>query len=201
MKEIVFFGVVASLLLSNALLIVSIARPELRFWPPPDPPSRRHRFARFTSALGPLSLIGVGVLGVLDAGSAVFRHPAALPIGGLLGAVGGAFALWGYLGLGARASQGQHEGLVAAGAYRYSRNPQYVGTIVGLFGYGVACNSWLALVVWALWAAWFLMAPFAEEPWLREQLGDAFDEYAADVPRFIGWRRARDPGKRGAGEE
>jgi uncharacterized protein YndB with AHSA1/START domain len=34
------------------------------------------------------------------------------------------------------------------------------------------------------------MAPFAEEPWLREQLGPGFDEYAAVVPRFFDWRRA-----------
>ena len=111
--------------------------------------------------------------------------------GGVLFACGGGFAIWGFLGLGVRASQGHQDGLVATGAYRYSRNPQYVGTIMGLLGYAVACNSALTLVTWALWSAWFLMAPFAEEPWLREQLGPPYDEYAAKVPRFINWRRVR----------
>ncbi len=185
MREIVFWAVIGSLLLSNALLIFSIARPELRFWPPPDQLSWRYQFTRVTGVLGPLTLVGVLVLGVLDWDSAVFWHSGRFLFGGVLLSCGGGFALWGYFGLGVRASQGRQEGLVAAGAYRYSRNPQYVGTIVGLLGYAVACNSALTLVTWALWSAWFVMAPFAEEPWLREQLGAPYDEYAAKVPRFI----------------
>ncbi len=188
MREIVFWAVIGSLLLSNALLIFSIARPELRFWPPPDRSSWRYQFTRVTGVLGPLTLVGVLVLGVLDWDSAVFRHSGRFLFGGVLFSCGGGFAVWGYLGLGVRASQGRQEGLVAAGAYRYSRNPQYVGTIVCLLGYAIACNSGLTLVTWALWSAWFVMAPFAEEPWLREQLGAPYDEYAAKVPRFINWR-------------
>jgi protein-S-isoprenylcysteine O-methyltransferase Ste14 len=32
----------------------------------------------------------------------------------------------------------------------------------------------------------FLIAPFAEEPWLRERFGPSYDEYAEEVPRFLG---------------
>ena len=188
---VVFWAVVAGLVLSNAVLILSIARPDLRFWPPPDPPTWRYQFTRFTGVLSPLTVVGVLVLGVLDWDSAVLRHSSRLFLGGVLFACGSGFALWGYLGLGARASLGRNEGLVATGAYRYSRNPQYVGTIVGLFGYALVCNSALTLITWALWSAWFVMAPFAEEPWLREQLGGSYDEYAAKVPRFISWRSIR----------
>ena len=191
MKEVVFGAVVASLLLSNALLVFSIVRPDLRFWPPPDRSSARHKFAHFTTRLGPLTVVGVLVVGLLDWDSGVLSHPGRFPIGGVLFACGSGFALWGYLGLGVRASQGRHEGLVARGAYGYSRNPQYVGTIVGFLGYAIACNSEFAFVAWLLWSAWFIMAPFAEEPWMREQIGAAYDEYAATVPRFVGWRRAR----------
>lgn len=191
MREIVFWTVVGSLLLSNALLIISIAKPELRFWPPPDRSSSRYLFARVTAALGPLTGVGALALGVLDWNSAVFGQPGSYLLGGALFVCGCGFALWGYLGLGARASQGHHEGLTAEGAYRYSRNPQYVGTIVGLFGYAIFCNSALTFVVWAIWSSWFVMAPFAEEPWLRERLGIAYDEYAAEVPRFIQWRMVR----------
>ena len=194
MREIIFWAVVGGLLLSNSLLVLSIARPELRFWPPPDPSTWRYQFTRVTGVLGPLTVVGVLAVGLLDLDSAVFSHSGRFVVGGVLFACGSGFALWGYLGLGVRASQGHQEGLVAAGAYRYSRNPQYVGTIVGLFGYALVCNSALAFVTWLLWSAWFVMAPFAEEPWLREQLGAPYDEYAARVPRFISWRLGRGSG-------
>lgn len=29
--------------------------------------------------------------------------------------------------------------------------------------------------------------PFTEEPWLREQYGDDYEEYCERTPRFIGW--------------
>ena len=194
MREIVFWVVVVGLVFSNAQLVLSIARPELRLWPPPEASSRRYRIAQLNLVLGPLTVVGAFALGVLDWNSFVVLHPGRFVVGGALFACGGGFALWGYLGLGARASQGRQEGLVASGAYRYSRNPQYVGTIACLLGYATVCNSSLTLVTWALWSAWFVMAPFAEEPWLREQLGASYDEYAARVPRFISWRLGQGSG-------
>jgi len=187
MTQLIFWALVCSLLLSNGLLVVSIVRPEFRFWPPPEVSSRRYRFSRAIGFLAPLTILGVVALAPLDSGSGLFGHPSRFVLGSLFFSAGGGFALWGYLGLGVGASQGQHEGLVAAGAYRYSRNPQYVGTIVCLLGYAVFFNSALELVVWALWSAWFLAAPFAEEPWLREQVGSSYDEYAKEVPRYFRW--------------
>jgi protein-S-isoprenylcysteine O-methyltransferase Ste14 len=138
--------------------------------------------------LGPLTVVGVFALGLLDWNSVVLPDFLRVLAGIPLFASGGAFALWGYFGLGVQASQGRHEGLVASGAYRYSRNPQYVGTIACLLGYAIACGSRLTFVAWLLWSAWFVMAPFAEEPWLRERLGPAYDEYARQVPRFASLR-------------
>ncbi len=66
-----------------------------------------------------------------------------------------------------------------------------MGTIVFLLGYAIIFNSGLTLVIWFLWSAWFVMAPFAEEPWLRERIGTSYDEYASEVPRFVWWRRAQ----------
>ena len=74
MRDVVFWAVVGSLLLSNALLVLSIARPDLRFWPPPDPSSWRYQFSRINSLLGPLAVVGVLVLGVLDWDSAMISH-------------------------------------------------------------------------------------------------------------------------------
>ena len=187
MTQLIFWAIVCSLLLSNGLLAISIVRPEFRFWPPPEESSRRYWFTRATSVLAPLTMFGVLALAPLDSGSGPFGHSSLFLLGSLFFSVGGGFALWGYLGLGVSASQGQHEGLIARGAYRYSRNPQYVGTIVCLLGYAVLFNSALELIVWALWSAWFLAAPFAEEPWLREQVGPSYDEYAKEVPRYFWW--------------
>ncbi len=185
MREIIFWSVLASLLVCDSLLLVSIARPDLRFWPPPDRPSWRHEVTRITGVVGPLSIVGVLLLGALDWDSFGWRHWSRFVVGGSLFACGGAFALWGFFGLGVRASQGLGGPLLASGAYRYSRNPQYVGAVGGLFGYGLICNSALTLVAWTLWSSWYLLAPFAEEPWLRERLGAPYAAYASRVRRFI----------------
>ena len=87
--------------------------------------------------------------------------------------------------MGVTASQGFGGPLLVSGAYRYSRNPQYVGTVAGLLGYGVLCNSALTLVAVLLSSSWYLLAPFAEEPWLRERLGAPYEEYAASVRRYL----------------
>ena len=185
MRGIIFWGVVASLLIYDFLLIFSIARPQRRFWPPPDRPSWRREVMRIAGVLGPLSIVGVLLLGALDWNSFIWRHWTRFVVGGVLFVSGGVFALWGFFGLGVRASQGLGGPLLASGAYRYSRNPQYVGAVAGLFGYGLVCNSMLALIAWALWSSWYLLAPFAEEPWLRERLGGPYTEYSSRVRRFI----------------
>ena len=136
-------------------------------------------------------LLGLVVLGIIDWNSFALQHWARVLVGGLLMA-GGFFALWGYLTLGAHASQGLGGDLVTTGPYRYSRNPQYVGTIPAVLGYAIICNSILALITALLVSGWFVLVPFAEESWCREHLGAAYEEYAANVPRFIGLRGLRD---------
>ena len=47
------------------------------------------------------------------------------------------------------------------------------------------CNSTLVLIAAGLIALTFILMPFAEEPWLREGLGEAYEDYCARVPRFL----------------
>lgn len=136
-------------------------------------------------------LLGLVVLGIIDWNSFALHGPARFFVGGLLMACG-LFALWGYLALGARASQGLAAQLVTTGPYRYSRNPQYVGSIPAVLGYAIICNSTLALVTALLISAWFVLVPFAEESWCSQNLGAAYEAYAAKVPRFFGPRGLRD---------
>jgi protein-S-isoprenylcysteine O-methyltransferase Ste14 len=184
-KEIIFWAVVAGIAIYDSLLVFSIAAPQLRFWPPPPRPSWRGEVMRVVGPLGPLSVVGMLVLGVLDADSFVWRHWSRLVVGGVLFLSGGTFALWGFFGLGVTASQGFGGPLLVSGPYRYSRNPQYVGTVAGLLGYGVLCNSTLTLVAVLLWSSWYVLAPFAEEPWLRERLGAPYEQYVASVRRYL----------------
>ena len=184
-KEIIFWGVLGSAAIYDSLLIFSIAKPQLRFWPPPPRPSWRHEVTRLTGPLGPLSVAGMLALGVLDWDSFVWQHGSRFVVGGLLFLGGGVFAVWGFLSLGVGASQGLGGPLLVAGPYRYSRNPQYLGAVAGLLGYALLCNSTLTLTALVLWSSWYLLAPFAEEPWLREGLGAPYEEYAAKVRRYL----------------
>ena len=186
MTRIIFAVAVTGQTLLVGSLVLSILSPRKRIWPPSGRWSWQFWF---TWSLTSVALAGGMILGFLDWNSWVLPHWVRLPVGGLLIAAGISFAFWGLRTLGSHASLGLGGELVSSGPYRYSRNPEYVGDIVALLGYAIVCNSLLVLVVAALGAAWFALAPYAEEPWLHRQLGDRYDDYARQVPRFIGFRR------------
>ena len=130
-------------------------------------------------------MLGIPILGILDWDT--FSLPAWLRVtGGLLALSAASFALWAVRELGVRATQGLGGELTTTGPYRYSRNPQYVGYIALLLGFGLLCNSAPTLAAVALCSANCALAPFAEEPWLRERLGSSYQEYTRHVPRFLG---------------
>ena len=105
---------------------------------------------------------------------------------------GRALALWAVRTLTIQTSLGLSGTLTLDGPYRHTRNPQYVGNIMLAIGYVLICNSWMALVTGLLGSAWFVLAPFTEEPWLRERYGAAYERYVAQIPRFIGIPRISD---------
>jgi protein-S-isoprenylcysteine O-methyltransferase Ste14 len=74
---------------------------------------------------------------------------------------------------------------VVAGAYKYSRNPQYVAYIVLFAGYAILCNSALTFVAVVILIVLSYLAPFREEPRLKERFGSDYDDYFERVPRFI----------------
>lgn len=160
----------------------SIAQPERRTWPP----LRRDGLVfRVNSVLGnatPVLLVAVIVFGTdtLDL-PAWFRFS----VGGALFLPGAYFALGGYFGLGARLSQGFEGELQDSGPYRFSRNPQYVGAILSFSGIAIGLGSAPGLAITAFSCVWWLLLPFAEEPWLREKLGAPYEAYAARVPRYL----------------
>ena len=79
--------------------------------------------------------------------------------------------------------------LTEAGTYRWSRNPQYVGWFLFLFGF--ALNDWS---LWCL-AALLVIAislhllVLVEEEHLLRTFGEQYVEFCRKVPRYIGRRQ------------
>ena len=75
---------------------------------------------------------------------------------------------------------------VAAGPYKFVRNPMYIGACIMLFGFGL-CEQSPAIVLSAL--PWLLLAHFFvilyEEPHLRATFGAPYDAYCRSVPRWL----------------
>ena len=98
---------------------------------------------------------------------------------------GAAIFLWALLTLTVKSSLGLKGKLITYGPYRYSRNPQYLGVILFFSGTTLFFNSFYALIIGFIGNVWFSFTPFVEEPWLREQFKEEYDEYCKKVPRFI----------------
>jgi protein-S-isoprenylcysteine O-methyltransferase Ste14 len=78
------------------------------------------------------------------------------------------------------------EDLVTDGLYRQCRNPMYVGNLLILFGVTIASNSWgCALTAVPLFLFIYVAIVAAEEDFLRRKFGAAYEQYSADVPRWL----------------
>jgi len=182
----VFALTLAAELALAALLVVSVWRPEARVWPPP----RRCSWQFWTVwALTDLVTLGILVVGILDWNSLGLDLWLRASLGGVLAAAGGGFALWAIRTLSWHATLGLEVQLVDRGPYRWSRNPQYTGDIALVGGWALLCGSLLTGILCLLGAAWFALAPRAEEPWLRARYGPAYDDYRRRVRRFLGFPR------------
>ncbi len=80
----------------------------------------------------------------------------------------------------------RHEALTTAGVYRWSRNPQYLGYLVGLAGASVARRSLAAAAVTGavgvVYAQWL---PLEEEQLVREYGAD-YEDYRGRTSRWWG---------------
>ena len=77
--------------------------------------------------------------------------------------------------------------LVTRGVYSISRNPGYVGMFLVNVGIGIACLSWVFLLVAIidfLLLRWYVVV--VEEPFLIEKYGDTYKEYMNRAPRWLG---------------
>ena len=183
MLGLAFAATLAAELALGALLIVSWIDPSRRVWPPPERDSWQYRCVW---VLTDATVIGVLAVGILDWNTFALSHWVRIPIGGGLALAGTGLALWGVRTLGVHRTLGLKQAFLEAGPYRFTRNPQYVGDIALLVGWAIACNSLQTWIVSLLGAAWFALAPFTEEPWLREQYGATYEAYRRRRPRYFG---------------
>jgi protein-S-isoprenylcysteine O-methyltransferase Ste14 len=86
-----------------------------------------------------------------------------------------------------RRSFGQEVGtLRTSGIYRYTRNPQLVGGFFFIVGYAMLWPSWKG-VLWAcLWLVIAHLMVRDEEVHLEHVFGDAYRDYCARTPRYLG---------------
>jgi len=97
-----------------------------------------------------------------------------------------AFVAFAWHGRGTPAPAAPTEHLVVQGAYRHVRNPMYVAVVAVVLGQVLLFASWglfAYLVIIGVTMAAFVQA--YEEPTLREAYGPAYDEFCANVPRWL----------------
>jgi protein-S-isoprenylcysteine O-methyltransferase Ste14 len=74
---------------------------------------------------------------------------------------------------------------VIDGPYRYSRNPQWVGLFMVLFGLAIFANSILLVILVVLVGLTYHIQILEEEKLCRAKYGESYEEYLQDVPRYL----------------
>jgi len=72
------------------------------------------------------------------------------------------------------------------GAYRFSRHPMYVSSSIMFLGVGIACASWLFILLTIAYAVLSLISSIAEERFLLLHYGDSYRQYMSRTPRWLG---------------
>ncbi len=76
--------------------------------------------------------------------------------------------------------------LVTGGIYGWTRNPGYLGVMVGLCGVGLAMEfDWLVMLIGPVWMLLNFAAVRPEELYLRSEFGEQYERYVRRVPRYF----------------
>jgi len=104
-------------------------------------------------------------------------------------ALGLGFSVWARLWLGRNWSsmvtvKREHE-LIRSGPYALVRHPIYSGLLLALAGSALMLGNWRALIGFALIVAALLRKLAIEERFMREQFGETYAHYRAEVAALI----------------
>jgi protein-S-isoprenylcysteine O-methyltransferase Ste14 len=108
-----------------------------------------------------------------------------LIVAGLPGLVD-SFARFALQGLGTPAPIAPPQNLVVTGLYRYVRNPMYVAVVSVILGQALLFGDWRLLVYGGfMWLTFHAFVLAYEEPVLAETFGAQYEDFRANVPRWI----------------
>ena len=81
--------------------------------------------------------------------------------------------------------------LITKGLYSFSRNPVYVGILLMQIGVGIACSSWLYLLLTVVLMILLNANLSAEERYCLYRYGDDYRKYLKRTPRWIGISKSK----------
>jgi protein-S-isoprenylcysteine O-methyltransferase Ste14 len=179
---IIFTVAAAALAVLNVLLFATVTSSSFKLWPTPSTKCWQHYtfWPLFRGGLGLTILYCLLTVHWPDSDETV-----RFGIGLIAGLVGLGFTVYGYFDLGIENTYGADEGLITNGLYRYSRNPQYVASILGFCGAALANGGINAMILCALAILVYVIMPYTEEPWLQQAYGDVYLDYKRRTPRFL----------------
>lgn len=182
MTNVIFAcGLTAGLIL-DLLLLRTVLAPPFRIWPTPEPGSWQSLtfWGLFRGGM-----VATFVVAALDWNATPFldwtRFIVALP----LGLIGLGITVCGYFNLGLGNTYCGADGLVTGGLYRFSRNPQYSASIVGLIGLSLGANSVLTIILSTVMIGAYVMMALVEEDWLKQRYGGSYRDYCRQTARFL----------------
>jgi len=166
----------------DSLLLRTLLAPPFRIWPTPEPGSWQSLtfWGLFRSGM-----VLTFVVAILDWNATPLldwtRFIVTLPLG-----LGGLFiTVCGYFNLGLGNTYCGSDGLVSHGLYRFSRNPQYTASIVGLIGLSIGANSILTIALSCVMIGVYVLMSLVEEDWLKQAYGATYREYCERTARFL----------------
>ena len=169
------------------LLIATLLHPPLRIWPTPGPASwQSYVFWVLFRSLNVLCF----AVAVVEPGGYFGLPPGLRLLAFALLVISIALFVYAFRVLGRDNSYGAQDGLVTAGIYRWSRNPQNAMLIVVYGCLALAADSGPAYVLCAAMMLVYALMVLAEEPWLAKAYGEPYRRYCRSVPRFFNWRLA-----------
>ena len=182
MTYLVFACGLSAGIILDLFLLRTVLAPPFRIWPTPEPGSWQSLtfWGLFRGGM-----VATFIVAALDWNATPLldwtRFIVALPLG-----LGGLFVtVCGYFNLGLGNTYCGADGLVTGGLYRFSRNPQYTASIVGLIGLSLGANSILTIIMSAVMIGVYVLMALVEEEWLKQLYGAPYRDYCRETSRFL----------------
>jgi protein-S-isoprenylcysteine O-methyltransferase Ste14 len=80
---------------------------------------------------------------------------------------------------------------IITGIYSMSRHPMDFGNVVAMVGTGIACASWVYLLLGIVIITLMNLLAVNEEHFCLQKFGNAYQEYMNSTPRWIGIPKSR----------